>query len=103
MEGNAKFSDVIEITPRQSNLFVAVSPNPFKDAFTITVQSAARENAVVILSDLGGRQLLKKNEQLLSGLNVVQIKENGNLPTGSYLLTIITSQKTQTIKVAKSN
>jgi hypothetical protein len=61
------------------------------------------DNAVFVLTDLNGRQLLKKNESLSRGSNVVNINENGKLPAGTYILTILTSNKTKSFKLVKSN
>lgn len=102
-DGNFKYSDVIKISVRSKDDFIFVNPNPFKDHLTINIHSRKQDNVVFVLTDLSGRQLLKKNESLSRGSNVVRLNENGNLPEGTYILTIITSNKTKSLKLVKSN
>src|SRR6185295_14860830 len=79
-DGNFKYSDVIKIKLRLKEDFIFVSPNPFKDRLVINIHSQKQDNAIFVLTDLSGRQVLKKNESLSRGSNIVQIHENGNLP-----------------------
>jgi len=101
-DGNFKYSDVIKIKLRLKEDFIFVSPNPFKDRLVINIHSQKQDNAIFVLTDLSGRQVLKKNESLSRGSNIVQIHENGNLPEGTYILTIITSNKSKSLKLVKS-
>lgn len=102
IDGSFKFSNVIKITVNR-DLFVVVNPNPFKDALIVTVRSQIRDEATFVLTGMNGQQLFRKNAQLSAGTNVIEIKENQKLPGGAYLLTITTSDRTQTIKVIKSD
>ena len=103
MDGNFKYSDVIKITVQLKEDFIFANPNPFKDQLVINIHSQIQDNAVFVLTDLNGRQLLRKNESLTRGPNVVQINETGRLPDGTYILTIITSNKPKSLKLVKSN
>jgi len=80
-----------------------VNPNPFKDRLLITIASAVADKATFLLSDISGRELLKVNKQIPVGTNVIGIDETNNLSKGTYLLTIIKSNQSQTIKVIKGN
>ncbi|MEO8763674.1 MAG: choice-of-anchor tandem repeat GloVer-containing protein [Ginsengibacter sp.] len=101
-DGNFKFSEVIKIRKYHSG-FAIVSPNPFTNRLVVNVESFGQDNATFILTDLSGKQLYKKNSFLSPGSNVVEINETGRLSKGTYLLTIIASQQTQSIKVIKGN
>ena len=103
MDGNFKYSDVIKITVQLKEDFIFANPNPFKDQLVINIHSQIQDNAVFVLTDLNGRQLLRKNESLTRGPNIVQINETGRLPDGTYILTIITSNKPKSLKLVKSN
>jgi len=103
MDGNFKYSDVIKITVQLKEDFIFVNPNPFKDHLVLNIHSQVQDNAVFVLTDLSGRQLLRKNESLTRGPNIVQINETGRFPEGTYILTIATSSKTKSLKLVKSN
>jgi hypothetical protein len=103
IDGNFKYSDVIKMTVQLKEDFIFVSPNPFRDRLVINIHSQIQDNAVFVLTDLNGRQLLRKNEPLTRGPNVVQINETGRLPEGTYILTITTSNKPKSLKLVKSN
>ncbi len=83
--------------------FLIASPNPFKDKLVVSIQSSVPDKAIFLITDGKGRQLYKENRTLSAGVNIVEIKEAGRLPQGMYLLTIIQSQQTQSIKVVKGN
>ena len=100
-DGKFKYSEVIKIRT-DLNGFAVVNPNPFKDRLMVTVQSLAQDEATFIITDVSGRQLYKEIKLLSPGTNVVQINE-GKLSKGTYLLTIIKSQQTQSIKVINGN
>jgi uncharacterized repeat protein (TIGR03803 family) len=103
LDGNFRYSDVIKITLTLKEDFVSIKPNPFKDQLAINVHSQIPGSAVFVVTDLNGRQLLRKNESLTRGSNIVRINETGRLPEGTYILTIITSNKTKSLKLVKSN
>jgi hypothetical protein len=103
MDGNFEYSNVIRIGIPLSDAVFTVNPNPFKDVLIVTVQSRTQDKAILVLTDLSGRQQFKRDELLSAGTNTVQIKETGKLAKGTYLITIITSERTQTVKVVKSN
>ena len=101
-DGKFKNSVVIKIRTNV-NGFAVVNPNPFKDKLVVTIESPALHKATFILTDMRGRQLYRDNKLLPAGTNAVEINETGRLSKGTYLLTIIESQQTQSIKVVKGN
>lgn len=102
-DGNFKYSSMIKITMPANGNFAQVNPNPFKGALLVTIQSSTQGKATLILTDLSGRQLFKQNKVLAAGINKIEIPEAGNFSKGMYLLTIIESQQTRSIKVIKGN
>ena len=55
------------------------------------------------MTDMSGKQLLKKDISLSSGNNAFEITEAAKFARGVYMLTIIASQQKQTIKIIKGN
>ena len=102
-DGIFKYSDVVKLSSNADKDFVLVTPNPFTNNLLITITSAVGDRATLILSDISGKQLHKESILLYPGSNVRSIDETSKLPTGAYLLTIISSQQTKTIRVLKGN
>jgi uncharacterized repeat protein (TIGR03803 family) len=101
-DGGFKYSMVIKIRTDLTG-FAVVKPNPFKNSLVIHVESGIQDKAIFIVTDISGKQFYKVNKLLSPGTNVVEIDETGRLSKGIYLLTIITAQQTQSIKVVKGN
>jgi uncharacterized repeat protein (TIGR03803 family) len=102
IDGHFKYSDVIKLTLPVTGFLALVNPNPFKDLLVITVQSPVYDNALIAITDLSGRRLFTRNEPLSRGTNVVRLTNDGRLPNGTYVLTIVTSGKTKTFKLVKA-
>ena len=102
-DANFKYSEVIQLRTDLNRDFVTVNPNPFKDELTITVQSLLPGKATFVVTDAGGKQIIKENKSLFAGTNVISINETDKLTKGIYLLTVIKSAQSQTIKVIKGN
>lgn len=100
-DGRFKYSLVIKIRI-DHNGFSVVNPNPFKDKL-VSIESLIQGKATFIVADASGRQLYKENKLLFPGTNIVEINETDRLSKGTYLLTIITSQQTQSIKGVKGD
>ena len=79
-------------------------PNPFKDAFTLAVQTSSNDKVVVSMSDMSGKIVYQKQfEGLVQGTNLLRIQPVSPVPAGVYFVTL-TYTKTgarQTIKVIK--
>jgi uncharacterized repeat protein (TIGR03803 family) len=97
-DGNFKYSNVVKLVRNTNGDFVLVNPNPFINNLVITINSQVQDKAMLILTDVSGRQLYRENVQLYAGTNVQDINETSRLPKGTYVLTVITSQQTQSIK-----
>ncbi|MDQ2719852.1 MAG: T9SS type A sorting domain-containing protein [Bacteroidota bacterium] len=102
-DGNFKYSVVIKIRTGLNGKFATVNPNPFQNKLVVNIESPVQDKAIFIITDAIGRQLYKGNKLLLPGTNVVEINEAVRLSKGTYLLTVVGSQQTQSIKVVKGN
>ncbi len=100
-DGNFKYSAVIKIKIASVRKFAEVNPNPFTGKLVVNIASAGQDKATLIITDLGGRQLFKQNRVLSAGNNEVEISEAEKFSKGTYLLSIIESRQTQSIKVVK--
>ncbi|MEO8765347.1 MAG: choice-of-anchor tandem repeat GloVer-containing protein [Ginsengibacter sp.] len=101
-DGHFKYSIVIKIRTGLKGLAV-VTPNPFRDKLIVNIESPLQQKVIFMLSDLNGRKLYRDSKVLASGSNIIEINEAGRLSKGTYLLTIIESGETQSIKVVKGD
>jgi len=102
-DGNFKYSPVLKINRDLKNFVISVNPNPFKNRLVVNVQSLIQDKAMFMITDLNGKHLYKESRLLSSGSNVIELTEAARLAKGTYLLTVIASQKTQSIKVVKGD
>ncbi len=66
-DGNFKYSQVITITTASQGKFAQVNPNPFQNKLLVSIQSPFQDKAIVTLTDMSGRQLLRQTRTLASG------------------------------------
>ena len=102
-DGNFKYSIVVKIRTNVKGLNLEASPNPFSDKFQVNVESPVKEPATIIISDMSGKQLLKKNISLASGNNAFELTEAAGFSRGIYMLSVVTAEQKQTIKIIRGN
>jgi len=102
-DGRFSYSAVVKLRLLSKGIFAQVSPNPFVEKLNVNIESSIKDNAILVITDFSGRQLYKKIIALSPGNNAFEINEASKLSKGNYLLTIISSQQTQSIKVIKGN
>lgn len=80
---------------------VAIGPNPFVNAFVVTIQSEQEDRAELSIWDLSGRQLTTRTARLQRGLNRIYINELNGHPAGSYFLRLSTFGRIEYFKLLK--
>jgi len=97
------YSTIVKIRPSSKGWLVEATPNPFMEKIQVNIESPVKDEATLILSDLSGKQLLKQQISISAGNNAFEITEAGKFAKGIYMLTIITAEQKQTIKIVKGN
>jgi hypothetical protein len=69
----------------------------------LNIESAVKDEATYTISDMSGKQLLKKHISLSAGNNAFEITEARYFAKAVYMLNITASQQKQTIKIIKGN
>jgi hypothetical protein len=100
-DGRYNYSSVVKIERTISAWKVKVNPNPVFETLKLTIESPVRDKAILILTDLSGRQLIKENIGINSGKNSFEIPESSKFSKGTYLLSIYSSRGAETIKIIK--
>ena len=81
--------------------WIEVSPNPFKEGMKLNIGSNKNEEAIIILSDLSGKIILREASILKKGINAISVDRASQFAGGMCLLTVKTYQQRQTVKVLK--
>lgn len=100
-DGNFKFSEVVKIRVNVNGAFIEANPNPFAEKLSVNIETVLSGKASIFINDISGRQLISKTVNLSAGNNVFEIKEAALLNQGIYVLTVITSDQKQSIKIIK--
>jgi hypothetical protein len=79
------------------NEFVNIYPNPLSDRFIINFKPNLDNNILISIKNISGQEVY--HQQLQVGSRNQEIEMNG--PSGIYLLTIITKEKTFILKLIK--
>ena len=86
--------EILSIKPYNTENRFKIFPNPAQNS--ITISSSTYDNVLITIYDLNGREIIKTS---VSG---IQYKIDVNkIPTGTYLMKIIGSDKTEIVKFIK--
>lgn len=101
-DGNFTYSNIVVLQTNGFSWSAQVNPNPVENGINLKIESPAQDKAMVILTDISGRQLMKKNISIGAGNNSFPIIESSNLANGTYFISIFSTQNKETIKVVKN-
>jgi hypothetical protein len=79
---------------------INVSPNPFMSNINVTINWDKNETANLVLYDVTGREVYRKNIALQYGINRFTVALQSIVP-GSYFMKLLTKQNIQTVKLLK--
>ncbi len=102
-DGSFRYSAVVRINVVSRGGFVEVAPNPFVQKLNLRIDSDIQDQALILVADMSGKQLYRQTHQLLNGNNVIEINDASKFARGVYMVTVITKENRQTIKVTKGN
>jgi 1,4-alpha-glucan branching enzyme len=103
MNGKFNFSSIISIKSSATEWSAQVNPNPVDKTLKLHIQSPIADKGTLLITDLTGRKMLRQTLVINPGNNSFEIYDSAKFGRGVYLLSILASQKTQTIKVIKNN
>jgi hypothetical protein len=99
-DGRFTFSPIIRLELNGKGK-IRVFPNPFIDKMVINIESADKDDIVLSLIDIHGRKIFQQKNNVKKGVNAIQVNTGQNIPKGIYLLEVVTSDKTETMKIIK--
>jgi hypothetical protein len=87
--GNVAFSDIVTLAPTTNSSVVAITPNPFRDQFTVRMNLSQTEPVTVRVLDSKGAALRAVQFQGVRGTNAFDVNDLSGLPVGIYFIQVI--------------
>lgn len=103
IDGKFQYSSIVKIQRNTTAWQVQATPNPFVNTLKIKLESPVQDKVKMIITDMSGRQLYNKSTSINTGTNWIEMNETSKFSKGTYLLSVISSNQTETIKVIKAN
>lgn len=103
LDGKFAYSPIVKIQRNVTGFQIQATPNPFVNTLRLKIESPINEQVKLIITDIAGKQILKKDVILNSGTNWIGVSETSSLGKGTYLLSVFSGEKNETIKIVKIN
>jgi hypothetical protein len=103
LSGKVQYSDVVKVQlGGKQSLVVDLLSNPVKQALSFNLLSNKVQDADIIVTDVNGRVLARRSQQLAANTDTrIDLGNGVLLQPGVYFLTVITTEQRQTIKLVK--
>jgi hypothetical protein len=96
------YSNIISVSNADMNKgAVAASPNPFVTDLNLSVTAANNGTALMIITDVQGREIATRNLTFDKGLNTYKVTELNNAYNGIYFVKVIMNGETSIVKITK--
>jgi len=102
-DGKFKFSKVLLIKPNTASTVNTLKawPLPFTSQLTAGYSSELSGEIKVNLTNMNGSRVASSSATIQKGYNSISINQAQTIPSGTYLLTITSNGKSESIKVVK--
>jgi hypothetical protein len=100
-DGQYIYSGIITIRTDVKGLQISVTPNPFIDHVTITIQSRTEETATIRVYNNDGKLVWRKVTYVTAGTNVQYYNDLPSLPRGIYIIKVDNGSSTAEFKMVK--
>ncbi|MEP7080115.1 MAG: alpha-amylase family glycosyl hydrolase [Ginsengibacter sp.] len=101
-DGQFSFSNIINIRRETASWTIAVNPNPYLGDLKITIQSPVNNSGTLLITDMAGKRLVKRELMINAGKNLIDVNEGAVLSKGTYILSLISGGQSQSIKIFKA-
>jgi hypothetical protein len=101
-----QYNNALSIDYNQSTTIsnhYSISPNPFKETFTLNIALVASENIEITIADPIGKIIKKEQYHINIPNQKVEISDLNTLSTGIYYVTIKDGVNILTKKIIKNN
>lgn len=95
-DGQFTYSNIIKVTYVEPPV-ITISPDPVKNILNLFINSKSDVNAEIILTDMSGKIIIRKNVSLINGSNTVMVNVS-NMSPGAYIAKIVQPGSLQNIQ-----
>ena len=99
--GTESVSQLVKLSSTPNARSVKVRNNPFLQRVKLSINVMAPEKIILSLTDESGRLVATQSNNLVTGVNEININNSLYLANGVYILRIFSNAQTQTIKLLK--
>jgi hypothetical protein len=89
-----------QVTPAMSIAAVSATPNPFKNAFQLTITSSVATKAIVRVTSNSGRTVFTQDVSLNTGTNIIPVAAT-TWAAGIYYVQVGTNAEVKSYKILK--
>lgn len=101
IDGNQNLSNIVSIKIKSINQLIKVSPNPFADYLNVIVEWNQSEMATAKIFSVDGKEVFSKLFQMNKGSNFLKLDGLSSLPSGTFLLQLISPSTKMIQKITK--
>ena len=98
-DGSFRYSEVQAVEIKNFNAGLKISPNPIQSHTTLRFTVDNNETIAVNVLDVNGKKLMTKSVAVQAGYNQVYMDNWNNIPSGVYIVQVITASKILNTKV----
>ncbi|MDP4261935.1 MAG: T9SS type A sorting domain-containing protein [Bacteroidota bacterium] len=93
-DGKIQYSNILHFQNQESAVnTLAVYPSLVQSATTINYSSQEKQNAVIFVTDMNGRQVKQQNVLLQEGTNSIQLSGFDRFSKGNYIISVNTARQ----------
>ncbi len=100
-DGRFSYSGIVKIKSSVNSWQVSISPNPYFGELKLNIESIFKDQAIIIITDLSGRELAKQSISVTPGKNSFTIPEASKFAKGTYYLSLFSSSETRSLKFVR--
>jgi len=99
LNGETSYSSLVILNIGNQKLKISVLPNPAKGFAQLNIDADRNGMASIRVFDMAGKTILEQNSILEKGNNAVAIQHMELLKTGTYIISVSTEDRVQTLKL----
>jgi hypothetical protein len=96
-----KISKIVLLSLNRVPFEILSVVNPFREQLSFELSAPENSPATILVSDQHGKAIKMIKQQVIKGMNRVQLNNLGHLSNGTYLLQVITNEGLKTKRVVK--
>jgi uncharacterized protein (DUF427 family) len=105
LDGKETLSNIIQIHLNEihTNVNIALSPNPFKNNFELSVDSKSASDLLIQVYDVNGKLVMERTSKIIAGMSNQTISELSEYSPGFYYVRTTINGEVFTNKMVKVN